>query len=41
MQDVPGDGLSIKEEEEIDPDSRLHISEEDKRSVIGVLDCYL
>ncbi|XP_037793240.1 histone deacetylase 3-like [Penaeus monodon] len=31
MQDVPGDGLSIKEEEEIDPDSRLHISEEDKR----------
>ncbi|XP_063614450.1 histone deacetylase 3-like, partial [Penaeus indicus] len=31
MQDVPGDGLSIKEEEEIDPDTRLHISEEDKR----------
>lgn len=32
MQDVPNDGLNIKEEEqELDPDARLHLSEEDKR----------
>lgn len=32
MQDVPRDGMSIKEEEqELDPDARLHMSEEDKR----------
>lgn len=31
MQDVPPDLLNFEETEELDPDSRLHQEEEDKR----------
>lgn len=31
MQDVPPDLLNFEEVEELDPDSRLHQEEEDKR----------
>ena len=35
MQDVPPDLLNFEETEELDPDSRLHQQEEDKR--LGVV----
>ena len=32
MQDIPKDGMKLKDEmDELDPDVRLHIKEEDKK----------